>query len=348
MRVCVLTTSYPRHEEDVAGTFVRDGVEALREAGVEVVVVSPASFRHYGIAYGDGIVNNLRRAPWKVAALPLFLLAFARAARRGARGADVVHAHWLPSALPALATGRPFVLQLWGSDVALARRVRPLARGLVRRARLVVCASSSLADDARALGARDVRVIPSGVAFPDEVGPPDAPAQVLYVGRLSDEKGVRELEEAARGLPLVVVGDGPLRALFPQAVGFVPPSKVGAYYERASVVVVPSRREGYGMAAREAMAYGRPVVATSVGGLVDAIEDGVTGVLVAPGDVNALRSALEALLGDAARRSELGAAARRFARVSFTGKATAEALRCAYRTALRGHEKPPTDSSSVP
>jgi hypothetical protein len=115
VRVCVLTTSYPRHEDDVAGTFVRDGVEALREAGVEVVVVSPASFRHYGIAYGDGIVNNVSRAPWKVAALPLFLLAFARAARRGARGADVVHAHWLPSALPALATGRPFVLQLWGS-----------------------------------------------------------------------------------------------------------------------------------------------------------------------------------------------------------------------------------------
>ena len=84
--------------------------------------MSPASFRHYGIAYGDGIVNNLRAAPWKALALPLFLLAFARAARRAARDADLVHAHWLPSALPALATGKPFVLQLWGSDVALARR----------------------------------------------------------------------------------------------------------------------------------------------------------------------------------------------------------------------------------
>ena len=125
MRVVVLTTSYPRHADDVAGTFVRDGVEALRAAGLEVVVVSPASFRHYGIAYGDGIVNNLRAAPWKALALPLFLLAYARAARRAARDADLVHAHWLPSALPALATGKPFVLQLWGSDVALARRVAP-------------------------------------------------------------------------------------------------------------------------------------------------------------------------------------------------------------------------------
>ena len=135
VKLLVLTTSYPRGADDVAGTFVRDGVEALRAAGAEVRVVSPASFRHYGIAYGDGIVNNLRAAPWKALALPLFLLSFARAARRAARGADVVHAHWLPSVVPAMATGKPVVLQLWGSDAALATRARPLARWLVRRAR---------------------------------------------------------------------------------------------------------------------------------------------------------------------------------------------------------------------
>ncbi len=263
MRILVLTTSYPRDADDVAGTFVRDGVEALRAAGAEVRVVSPASFRHYGIAYGDGIVNNLRAAPWKALALPLFFLSFARAARRAARGADVVHAHWLPSVVPAMATGKPVVLQLWGSDAALATRARPLARWLVRRARVVVCASTALADDARALGARDVRVIPQGVRIPDSVREPDEPPHILYVGRLSEEKGVRELAEAAEGLPLVVVGDGPLRSLLPQAAGFLPPAEVGAYYERASIVVVPSRREGYGMVAREAMAHGRPVVATA-------------------------------------------------------------------------------------
>jgi len=306
VRVVVLTTSYPRDAGDVAGAFVRDGVEALREAGVDVRVVSPEAFRHYGIAYGDGIVNNLRAAPWKALALPLFLISFARAARRAARGADVIHAHWLPSAIPALTTGKPIVLQLWGSDVALARRVRPLARRLVRRARVVVCASTSLADDARALGAQDVRVIPSGVAIPDHVGEPDDPPHVLYVGRLSEEKGVRELAEAAKGLPLVVVGDGPLRSLFPQAVGFVPPRELGPYYERAAVVVVPSRREGYGVVARQAMAHGRPVVATAVGGLVDAVVDGVTGIVVAPGDRSALRSGMEHLLGEEALRRALG------------------------------------------
>ncbi|HET7367280.1 MAG TPA: glycosyltransferase [Gaiella sp.] len=310
MRIVVLTTSYPRHRDDVAGSFVRDGVEELRGEGLDVRVVSPAGFRHFGIAYGDGIVNNLRRAPWKLALLPLFFLSFAVAARRVSRDADVVHAHWLPSALPALTTGKPFVLQLWGSDVEVARRVRPLARHLVRRARIVVCASRSLAEDARRLGADDVRVIPSPVSIPEAVGEPDDPPHALYVGRLSEEKGVRELADAATGLPLVVVGDGPLRSLFPDAVGFVPPHALGPYYDRAAVVVVPSRREGYGMVAREAMAHGRPVVATAVGGLLDAVEDGVTGLLVRPRDPAALREAIAGLLADEQRRSHLGGAAR--------------------------------------
>ena len=81
MKVVVLTTSYPRGPDDVAGAFVRDAVEHLRGAGIDVLVVSPASFRHFGLAYGHGIVGNLRRRPWLVALLPLFLALFALAAR---------------------------------------------------------------------------------------------------------------------------------------------------------------------------------------------------------------------------------------------------------------------------
>ena len=123
MKVCVLTTSYPRYPGDMAGTFVAAGVEHLREAGVEVRVVSPAAFRHFGIAYGDGIANNLRARPWLVLLLPLFLLSFARAARRASHGADVVHAHWLPSAAAGLATGKPLVVQAWGSTLRKLRSV---------------------------------------------------------------------------------------------------------------------------------------------------------------------------------------------------------------------------------
>jgi glycosyltransferase involved in cell wall biosynthesis len=333
VKVAVLTTSYPRHAGDVAGVFVAQAVERLRAAGVTVAVVSPTAFRHYGIAYGDGIVNNLRRRPWLLLAVPLFFLSFTRAARRASRDADVVHAHWIPSGLPALLTRRPVVLQLWGSDAALALRARWLFRPLVRRSRIVVCASTDLARRATELGARDVRVIPAGVDIPDDVPAPEEPPHLLYVGRLSEEKGVRELAEAARGLPLVVVGDGPLRHLLPQAAGFVPPDRLGAYYERASVVVVPSRREGYGMVAREAMAHGRPVVATAVGGLRDAVEDGVTGLLVPPGDTAALRVALERLLGDRGLRERLGPAARAATRERIGVEATTTAVLAVYREA---------------
>ena len=301
----------------------------MRELGVDVTEVSPASFRHYGIAYGHGIAGNLRRRPWLALLLPLFLLSFARAARRAARDADLVHAHWLPSGLVALATGKPFVIQLWGTDVELARRAPWLFRPIVRRARLTFGASEYLAEAARSLGAHDARVIPSAVAIPESVGEPDDPPHVLFVGRLSPEKGIHEFLAATEGLPRVIVGAGPVDV--PEAVGFVPRSELGIYYERAAVVCVPSRREGYGVVAREAMAYGRPVVATRVGGLADAIEDGVTGLLVAP---NELRATLERLLVDADERRRLGEAARAAAR-AFSRESAAAGLLDAYRVSAR-------------
>jgi glycosyltransferase involved in cell wall biosynthesis len=338
MRVVVLTTSYPRGPDDVAGAFVRDAVEQLRQTGLDVEVVSPASFRHFGLAYGHGIVGNLKRSPWKVLLLPAFLAAYSRAARRAAHDADLVHAHWLPSALPALGTRKPFVLQLWGTDVELAARARWVAQKLVRRARLVLCPSEALASAARELGAGDVRVVPSGVAIPAQVGEPEDPPHVLFVARLSEEKGILDFVAATKGVPRVVVGDGPLRERVPEAIGFVPPSQVGAYYERAAVVVCPSHREGYGVTAREAMAHGRPVVASAVGGLLDAVEDGVSGLLVPPRDPRALRAAIETLLEDTDLRRRIGGAAREAARERFSWAVATDATIASYRDAVASRE----------
>jgi len=104
MRVLVLTTSYPRGPADPAGSFVASTVEAVRERGVEVEVVSPASFRHFGIAYGHGIVGNIRARPWLVFLLPAFFWNFRRAARRDC---DLVHAHWLFAGAVAATIGKP-------------------------------------------------------------------------------------------------------------------------------------------------------------------------------------------------------------------------------------------------
>jgi glycosyltransferase involved in cell wall biosynthesis len=331
VKVAVLTTSYPRFPGDSAGRFVADAVEHLR-GRIEVAVVSPQDFRHYGIAYGHGIAGNLRARPWLGALVPAFLWNFARAARRV--DADLLHAHWLPSGWVAARTGRPFVLQVWGTDHELARRAPRLARPILRRARLVIAASTELAEAARRLGARDVRVIPSGVDLPPEVGAEAEPPEILYAGRLSPEKGVLDLVAAADGMRLVVAGDGPLRARVPQARGFLPHDELQGLYARAAVVACPSRREGFGVACLEAMAHGRPVVAGNVGGLRDLVVDGETGYLVPPSDVSALREALERLLVDRELRLRLGEAGRCRAAERFSWARATEDTLAAYAAAL--------------
>src|SRR4051794_41754317 len=120
MKVLVLTTSYPRDVNDPAGRFVADAVEAVRERGVDVEVVSPSSFRHFGLAYGHGIVGNLRSRPYRVLLVPAFLWSFRRAAARVE--ADLVHAHWLAAGAVAATLRKPYVVQVWGTDVELSRR----------------------------------------------------------------------------------------------------------------------------------------------------------------------------------------------------------------------------------
>jgi glycosyltransferase involved in cell wall biosynthesis len=331
VKVAVLTTSYPRYPGDSAGRFVADAVEHVRARGVDVEVVGPEQFHHYGIAYGHGMVGNLRKRPWLVPFVPALLASFVRAARR--LDADLMHAHWLPAGWVAARTGKPYVVQVWGTDLALARRAPWLARGVLRRARLVIAASNELAENARGLGARDVRVIPSGVDLPVEVGAEADPPEVLYAGRLSPEKGVLELVEAAAGLNLVVAGDGPLRSRVPGAQGFVPHDELQRLYARAAVVACPSRREGFGVACLEAMAHGRPVVATAVGGLRDLVIDGETGLVVPARDPAALRAALERLLGDPELRHRLGEAGRRRAGERFSWPAVTDATLAAYAEA---------------
>jgi glycosyltransferase involved in cell wall biosynthesis len=340
LRVVVLTTSWPRTPSEFAGRFIADAVERLRERGVEVEVVAPRgaggarsarrasaaspatlpafAYRDFGLAYGGGMAANLRRRPW---AAPLMLLSMLRAARRAARSADLVHAHWLLTAAVARFAGRPFVVTLHGSgsagrfsDVALAGRNPGLVRALLRPARAVICVSETVAEAVRRAGVENVVVIPNGVRIPDEVAQPAEPPEVLYVGRLSPEKNVDTLVEAVGDLNLVVAGDGPLRGLVPQSLGAVPHAEVERLLERCTLLVAPCEREGFGLAAAEAMAFGRPVVAAAGGGLLELVDDGETGLLVQPRDAPALRAAVLRLLGDEKLRTRLGAAARRRAR----------------------------------
>jgi glycosyltransferase involved in cell wall biosynthesis len=199
--------------------------------------------------------------------------------------------------------------------------------------RVVLAVSTALAEDARRLGARDVRVVPNGIDIPTDVEEEAEPPEILFAGRVSEEKGILELVDAARGLELVVVGDGPLRARVPQTRGWVPRAELERLFARAAIVACPSRREGFGVVCAEAMAHGRAVVASAVGGLRDLVVDEETGLLVPPRDVAALRAALERLLADAALRRRLGAAAREHVQACCSWERVTELTLRAYEDA---------------
>ena len=204
-------------------------------------------------------------------------------------------------------------------------------------------AVSAAVRDATVAGARrslPIEVIPSFISdhVLDEAAAAGRPAflppedgYILFVGALGEHKGLTVLLQAyAEGLadlaPLVLIGtertDTP--AQFPDGVTVArnaPHAQVMAAWARCAVGVVPSIwPEPQALVTFEAMACGRPVVASATGGLPEVVIDGETGLLVPAGDVGALRDALRALLSDPRLRRRLGEAARRRARL-FTASA---------------------------
>lgn len=149
----------------------------------------------------------------------------------------------------------------------------------------------------------------------------------LYLGRLSAEKGVRTLLQAhaGSGWPLLVAGTGPLadvlQAQYPEArfLGHLTGQALQEAIDRASVVVVPSEwYENCPMSVLEAMAHGKPVVASRMGGLPELVADGETGLLFQSGDVAELRAHLERLMADPAQRTQMGRRARQRAEDEFS------------------------------
>lgn len=168
---------------------------------------------------------------------------------------------------------------------------------------------------------------------------------VGFVGRLVREKGVMELLEAARSRPgwrLLLVGPdecGVKRdAIAPEILASRPDvtwlglqADMPALYAAMDVVALPSHREGLPRSLVEASAMGIPAVATDIRGCREVVVPGRTGLLVPARDPAALRSALEALMEDPARRRRLARAARSRAREIFDERAVLERIARAYR-----------------
>ncbi len=239
--------SFPRFDDDVAGSFLLRLAVALADVGVEVRVLAPAaaglpahdtlrgvSVRRYHyaarrdetLAYTGGMAETARGSWRGMAALAGLLAAGGLAVRAAVRTwrPHVVHAHWwfpggLSATLPGVLGGRPLVVTMHGSDVRLARAARPAHRVLdavVRRASAVTAVSSWLCAEARAMAPRVQCAVAPMPVDAERYAPPNADtgrAALLFVGRLTPQKGVDALLDAFARMrtrtTLDIVGRGP-------------------------------------------------------------------------------------------------------------------------------------------
>jgi glycosyltransferase involved in cell wall biosynthesis len=265
--------------------------------------------------------------------------------------------------------GLPLVITNLGeifSHRALVLRELGMVQHAIERATVLTSLTRHCADSYREVGLTPpVQVLHYGIDVdrftagpPGEarlaLGLPPADPVVLYLGRMGRDMGLHALIAAAPailgaggGVRLLIAGaDGELRAeaerLASEHPGRVlvrvdvPEAELPRLYSAATVVVAPTRghRACGSLAAAEAMAAGKPVVATRVGGIPEYVADGETGVLVPPDDPGALADAVTALLADPDRLSRFGRAGRARVEAQFDGDKTNGQLERLFRSLL--------------
>lgn len=355
------------------------GLSSQTLDGIRVHRFRYAPARVEDLTHDQTAPDRIREHPAYLALVPGYLAAGSLAAARVARKGDfdVVHVHWpMPHALLGFAARRaagvPVVCSFHGVELTWTRSdlrpLTPLLRWIVRSADAVTANSSYTAEMIRKLHPREVHRVAFGSALDvpaTEPGarPPQGSLRLLFVGRLVERKGVRYLLDALAKLrgsvpvQLRVVGDGPLRAALEahaRAVGvadtvtfegFVDEAALGAHYRSCDALVLPAiidakgDTEGLGVVLIEALAHGRPTVASRVGGIVDVVKDGETGLLVEPGDAGSLAAAIDRLWRCPELRERLGAQGRALVRDEFSWGAIVPRLVALYHEVAKLHRR---------
>jgi glycosyltransferase involved in cell wall biosynthesis len=340
---------------------------AGRGDSVEFVSVREGGFRE--VAHDEGFKTHLVDVSRTFRLGGLYTLT-----RLLRRRADLLHTHTqlapnILGRIAARAAGIPVVSHLHIENYVRANRLARLAHRTLDNATARLCSrivvvseETKRAFERQGYPGRSMEVVYNGVELPPPPRdgdlrrelriPTDVPV-VAEVARLAEVKGQRVLIDAlARldGACAVLIGDdleqrGAFRAELARHAerrgvadrvvfaGYRP--NAAALAGEADVFVLPSSAEGLPVVLLEAMAHGRPVVATRVGGTPELVTDGETGLLVSPGDVEALASALEGLLRDPERRRRLGDAGRRRVEKHFSAEAMTRRLLEIYQEVAR-------------
>lgn len=286
------------------------------------------------------------------------------AAKIRAWGADVIHVQdttdWRIALLAHLCGPTPVVVTVHdvSSHPGESRGLLSAPRGrLLRRARAVIVHGQHLREQlARALPHTRIVVIPHGTLSLyrhwDDPRVRDDGRTVLFFGRITAYKGLGTLAEAAAlvgaavpGVKFVVAGRGPELARHRAAMeaagvfeihdAFVPNREVSRFFRRATVVVLPYTEASQSGVIPVAYAFAKPVVATRVGSLPEAVEEGESGFIVPPGEPAALASAITRILTDGSLRARMEAGAARMADTVLSWKSIAGTTAALYAELAR-------------
>ncbi|WP_291298018.1 glycosyltransferase family 4 protein [Elioraea sp.] len=361
----VLAGALVRRGHRVVVIRAADDASDRFEAGVRVLAVQPARLRRWpglpplppGCAdWQRGVVETVLRLheadPVDLVSGPIWLVEPLAVLRSGA----------VPVAV-SLHTTRAMLLAVGGSrdrwtDEAVAAERMLLTDAPIVIANTVAAAADIAAASGVTIAAERLAVVPHGLAdlaAGTIAAPREEATRLLFLGRLERRKGIDTLLDALpllADLPGVAVdiagapqgsdpepafrarhGDAPWasRVRFLGAVG---EAEKTALLAASDIVVLPARYESFGLVAVEAMMFGKPVISTQAGGIPEVVENGVTGLLVPPGEPEALAAAMRRLVTDAPLRERLGAAGRAGYLARFTDDAMAGTWVAAVRTAL--------------
>lgn len=284
---------------------------------------------------------------------------------------DILHAHYLTSfaLVAALSKFHPFIVSMWGSDVYVFPRKSFInkisVRYILRKADVILSTSHHMALEAGKYTGKEILITPFGVDTsifsPPKEKRNDIPLVIGIVKTLSPNYAIdillkvfKKVKDNNQGmdLKLIIAGDGPNRSEYEELarllnlssstefIGEVDNNKLATEcYHKFSLFVALSHSESFGVVAVEAMACECPLVVSDTDGFTEVVQDGVTGLIVPRGDIDAAASAIQKLIDDPSLRYSMGQEGRKRVLQLYDWRQNVQTMVNIYQSTLSNHER---------
>jgi len=372
MKVCMLTTSFPRWKGDPSTPFVYGICKRLVKKGIKVDVVAPHDidtkkfenidginiyrFQYFfprslqKVAYGSGgIPENLKKGFFVKIQLPFFMIFFFLKALKVSKDSDVINAQWAPSGIVAnlikKLRQKKVVLYIHGASI-FVNYARWIVKSAIVNADFILFNSSYTKDKTLEICTpKKLEIIPWGINT-EKYSPnvkfgsirkkykiPKESPLIFCLGRLVERKGfdilIRAMNAVEQNAIVIIGGEGPKKEEWKNLAenlnlknriifaGGIPGKELPYYYKDCDIFILPAiidtkgDTEGLGIVILEAMATGKPVIGSAVGGIVDIIDDGKNGYLVKQKNPDDITDKINYLIKAPSVREALGIAGRK-------------------------------------